>query len=133
MNRWWLVQGNDIRIKGIDIVDFIYRSKVLNNKAITHASFVCKYRFLKQEVYHIRITVGGNRLPYKEDAGSQAANLFETKLLLNSTIVDANKGERFISSYTKDYFLAILMKDPEYMRVKYQWIFQDTRRKYNLD
>ena len=33
----------------------------------------------------------------------------------------------------KDHFLATLIKNPEYMRVKYKYILQDIRLKYNLD
>ena len=66
--------------------------------------FVCNYRPLKQEAYCIRITAGGDRLPYKEDAGSPATNLLETKILLNSTISDADKGTRFVSEDTKNHF-----------------------------
>lgn len=33
----------------------------------------------------------------------------------------------------KNHFLATLIKDPEYMRVKYYYISQDIRRRYNLD
>ena len=44
------------------------------------------------------ITLGGNRLPYDQDAGSPATNVLETKMLLNSVISDAIKWTRFMSA-----------------------------------
>ena len=61
------------------------------DKEVIYASIVCDYRPLKDEKYCMYITVGGNRLPYSNDADSQAANLLETKLLLNSLISDVKK------------------------------------------
>ena len=58
------------------------------------------------------ITVGGDCLPCEDDTGSPASDLLETKLVLNSTISDADKGARFISIDTKHHFLARPMKNP---------------------
>ena len=122
-NEWGrLAQGNDYRTKRIDIIDFIFKYEVPEDKAVTHASFVCGDRRLKQETYRIRIIVGGDRLPYEEDTESPAVNLLETKILLNSTISDVDKSTRFISADIKDHFLATPMKNPEYIKVKYQHI-----------
>ena len=55
---------------------------------------VCDYQHLKEECYRVGITVGGDNLPYANDAGSSAADLHETKLLLNSTMSDAQKGAK---------------------------------------
>ena len=108
-------------MKGTDTIDFIYQNQVPTDKDVTYATFVCNYRPLKQEAYRIRITVGGDKLLYDKDAGSPAANLLETKVLLNSTISDANKGARFMSLDIKDHFLATPMRDPEYMRVSFKY------------
>ena len=61
----------------------------------------------------MRITVGGDKLPCDNDAGAPAANLLETKILLNSVMSDASKGARFMSADIKDHFLATPMRDPE--------------------
>jgi len=74
-----------------------------------------------------------DRLMYKYDAGSLAANLLEIKILINSTISDIHKGAYFMSVNIKDHFLAILMRDLEYMKVKYQHILLDIQEHYNLD
>ena len=80
----------------------------------------------------MRITVGGDRLIYLDDAGSPAANLMETKLLVNSTISHAKDGARFMSADIKNYFLATPMAQSEYMKVQYKHIPEDIRKKYNL-
>ena len=89
-------------------------------------------RPLKEEIYRVRITVGGDRLTYNDDAGSPAANLLETKLLINSTISDAAKGARFMTADIKDHFLATPMEKPEYMKVPYKYFPEDIRQHYNL-
>ena len=70
---------------------------------------------------------------YEHDVGLPAANLLETKILLNSTISDANKGARFMSADIKDHFLVTLIWDSEYIRVKYHYFLQDIKDRYNLD
>ena len=80
----------------------------------------------------MRITVGGNRLSYNEDSGSPAANLLETKVLLNSTISDAIKGAHFMTADIKYYFLATPMAKVEYMKVQYKHLPEDIKLRYNL-
>ena len=80
----------------------------------------------------VRITVSGDKLPYHDDAGSPAADLLETKILLNSTILDAKRGARFMCLDIKDHFLATPMQHPEYMRVKMKYIPEDIRQHYNV-
>jgi hypothetical protein len=71
---------------GTDTIDYIHRSEVPSDKKVTYGNFICDYRPLKSEPYSVRLTVGGDKLPYDDDAGSPAALLLETKLILNSTI-----------------------------------------------
>ena len=132
-NEWGrLAQGNIHGVRSTDTIEFIHHHEVPTDRDVTYAAFVCDYRALKEEPYRIRITVGGDQLSYNDDAGSPAANLLETKLLVNSTISDAKKGARFMSADIKDHFLATPMKRPEYMRVKYHHFPEDIKLKYNL-
>ena len=62
------------------------------DRAVTYATYVLDYRPLKSDPYRARITVGGDKLQYLEDAGSPASNIIETKLLINSVISDTHKG-----------------------------------------
>ena len=77
--------------------------------------------------------MGGDKLPYPDDAGSPAANMLETKLLINSVISNAKKGARFLSVDLKDHFLNTPMSRPEYMRVHYRHLPLDIRKFYDLD
>ena len=133
-NEWGrLSRGNDHGVKETETIDFIYQHQVPSENKVTYASYVCDYRPLKEEPYRVRITVGGDKLDYNDDAGSPAANLLETKIIINSTISDAHRGARFMCADIKDHFLATPMKNPEYMRVKYKYIPIDIRLRYNLD
>jgi hypothetical protein len=57
----------------------------------------------------------------------------ETKLLLNSTISDADKGARFLCADLKDHLLASPMKNAEYMRIRYKYFPADIRQRYGLE
>jgi hypothetical protein len=129
-----LAQGfNDNKVLGTDTIDFIHKHEVPHDKKVTYGNFICDYRPLKTEKYRVRLTVGGDKLPYEDDAGSPAASLLETKLILNSTISDAAVGARFLTADLKDHFLASPMKDPEFMRIKYKYFPQAVRKQYDLD
>ena len=65
---------------------------------------VCDYRPLKSDPNRVRLTVGGDRLDYFDDAASPAVTLLETKLLLNSVISDSTKGARFMTIDIKKNF-----------------------------
>ena len=88
---------------------------------------------LKKDTHRVRITVRGDRLSCLDDTGSPAANLLETKLLLNSTISDAERGARFMSCDIVNYFFASPMKRKEYMRVSTRHIPQDIIDRYNIN
>jgi hypothetical protein len=128
-----LAQGIHGRVVATDTIDFIQRSEVPTGKKVTYGNCICDYRPLKSEPYRVRLTVGGDKLPYDDDAGSPAASLLETKLLLNSTISDADRGARFLCADLKDHFLASPMKNPEFMRLKYKYFPEDIRKQYKLD
>ena len=107
-NEWGrLARGNKYGIKFTNTIDFIPKSEVPPDRAVTYANFVCNYRPLKSEMYRVRVVVGGDRLPYDDDAASPAASLIETKILLNSVISDhATHNSKFFSADLKDFFLA---------------------------
>ena len=128
-----LAQGVEDRVIGTDTIDFIPKNKVPHNKKVTYANFICDYRPLKSEPHRVRLTVGGDKLDCEYDAGSPAASLLETKLILNSTISDAHKGARFLSADLKDHFLASPMEETEYMRIHSRYFLDDIRKHYNID
>ena len=127
-----LLKGNIYGVKFTDTMEFIHKHQVPLGKKVTYASFVFDFRPLKSEPYRCRLVVGGDKLPYHNDASSPAASLLETKILLNSTISDAKNGARFMASDLKDFFLASPMDSPEFMKIPIKHIPQDIIKTYNL-
>ena len=110
-----LAQGVGSCVAGSNTIYFIHCHELLLNAKVTYANMVCDYHPLKSEPNRVRLTVGDDHLSYPSDAGSPAASLLEAKLLINSTVSDADNGARFFSADIKDFFLATPMDDPEYM------------------
>ena len=71
---------------------------------------------LNQKRWRTRLVISGDKLPYYDDAGSPAANLIKTKVLLNSVISYAHHGARFMILDIKDYFLASPTPTPSYIK-----------------
>ena len=113
-------------------MEFITKDQVPSNRKVTYASFVLDYRPLKSEPWRVRLVVGGDKLPYEDDAGSPAALLLETKLLVNSVISDAKRGAKFMSLDLKDYFLMSTMDTPEYMKIHIRNFPPDIIEHYQL-
>ena len=132
-NEWRrLAQRNDAGVNRTNTIMFIPRTEVPDDKKVTYATMVCDYRPLKDKKHRVWITVGGDRLLYSDDAASLATNMLETKIIINSTISDTRRGARFMTLDIKDHFLAILMRDPEYMKVWLKYIPEDIRKRYNI-
>ena len=66
---------------------------------------------MKAEPHRVLLTVGGDKLDFPYDTGSPVALLLETKLILNSKILDAEKGARFLSADLKDNFIDSPMEE----------------------
>ena len=128
-----LAQSNKYGVKSTDTIEFIKKSEVPKGRDITYANFILDYRPLKSEPNRVRLTVGGDKLSYDDDAGSPAASILETKIMLNSVISDAKQGARFMGLDLKDFFLASPMARPEFMRIHYKHFPQDIKEMYNID
>ena len=96
---------------------------------------VCDIRPLKEEINRIRMTIGGDKLPYEFDTASPATDLIETKLIINSVISEFDKGARFCSIDLKDFFLHTLLPpgEREYMRIHYKYFDDELKKLYNID
>eukprot|EP00957_Ditylum_brightwellii_P034597 2623165-Ditylum_brightwellii.AAC.3 len=72
---------------------------------------------------------------YDDETASPAANLLETKLLINSTISDAFRGARFMGIDIKDFFLQTPLPPGkhEYMQVHVKYFDEELKRLYNID
>ena len=79
------------------------------------------------------MTVRGNKLACRHDDGSPAADILETKIIINSNISNARKGSRFMFIDIKDHFLETPIADLEFMRVAIKYIPPDVKKKYNID
>ena len=73
------------------------------------------------------------KLEYLDDAGSPAASLLETKLLVNSVISEEKQGAKFMSTDLKDFFLASPMANPKYMKIHCKHIPQEIIDLYQLE
>ena len=90
-------------IKGTETMCFIHKNQVPAGRIATYLNPVFDYRPKKDDPHRVRMTVGGDKLPYLYDASSPAAGLIDAKLIFNSTISADNA--RFMSIDIKDFFL----------------------------
>jgi hypothetical protein len=82
-------------------------------KEICHTMVVCEVRLEKDNPNPTRITIGGNRICYPGNVGTNTALLELVKLLLNSAL--SWKGARFSSINLKNFYLDTPMPNPEYV------------------
>ena len=71
------------------------------------------------EDWRVCLVVGDYKLTYLVDVDSLAVDLLETKLLINSVILDADKGANFMSCDLKYVFLVNMTKEAEYIKVSF--------------
>ena len=128
-----LTKGNKHGIKYTDTMEFIKKSEVPAGQKVTYSSFTCDHRPLKEEEFWARLVVGGDKLVYFADASSPAASVIETKLLVNSILLDHDKNAKFMSVDLKDFFLQSYMEQPEYMRLPIKWFPKDIIEKYDIN
>ncbi len=99
-------------------------------KEICHTMVACKVRPEKDDPDCTRITIGGNRICYPGDVGTNTASLELVKLLLNSVL--SRKGARFSTINIKNFYLDTPMPDPEYVCIKISDILDKFFTEYNL-
>lgn len=105
------------RITGTDTIRFIKRTEVPRGRTVTYANFVCNIRPHKEEQHRVRLTVGGDKLTYPNDASSPSTGLVETKIFCNSVISDAHKCARFCTGDIKNFYLNTPMQYYQYMKI----------------
>ena len=84
---------------------------------------------MKQEKHRCRLVVGGDKLPYNDDTAAPAANLLESKILINSTI--SRHTARFMTIDISNFFLSSIMAEPEYMKLHKSELPTDILEQYN--
>ncbi len=99
-------------------------------KEICHTLVVCEVRPEKDDPDRTRITIGGSKICYPGDVGTNTASLELVKILLNSVL--SRKGARFSCIDLKNFYLDTPMQDPEYVRVKISDILAEFIEEYKL-
>ena len=121
------------KIQGSNTIVFIKKHQVPKGKSITYANFVCAYRPLKDDPFRVRMTVGGDKLPYPDDPSSPSASLLDTKIMLNSVISDADRGARFMTADVKNFYLDTQMPYYQYMRIHRKYFTPEICAEYDID
>ncbi len=99
-------------------------------KEICHNMVVCEFCPEKDDPDCTRITIGGNRICYSGNVGTNTASLELVKLLLNSVL--SRKGAWFSTIDLKNFYLDIPMPDSEYVCIKLSDILDNFIKEYNL-
>ena len=99
-------------------------------KEICHTLVVCEVRPEKDDPDRTRITIGGSRICFPGDVGTNTASLELVKILINSVL--SRKGARFSTIDLKNFYLDTPMPDPEYVRIKMTDIPEEFIEEYNL-
>eukprot|EP00804_Cyclotella_cryptica_P020576 CCRYP_003416-RA/>CCRYP_003416-RA protein AED:0.30 eAED:0.30 QI:0/0/0/1/1/1/3/0/460 len=92
---------------GTDTIVFIHKTNVPQDrwKDITYGRIVANICPPKEDLYRIRLTVGGNHINFPGDCGTPTANMITVKILLNSIISMVNAKfmtiniQRFLSQH----------------------------------
>ncbi len=91
---------------------------------------VCKVPPEKDDPDCTRITIGGNRLCFPGDVGTNTTSLKLVKLLLNSML--SCPGARFSSINLTNFYLDTPMPDLEYICIKIADVLVEFTEEYNL-
>ena len=104
------------RPDGTNTIKFIPKSSVPAGRKVTYGKKECTVRFNKAEVHRVRLTVGGDKLPYAGITTTHCANLTTAKIFMNSTISTPNA--RFGCVDIKNMYYDTPMNTYEYMNIK---------------
>jgi hypothetical protein len=99
-------------------------------KEICHTMVVCEVQPDEDDPDCTRITIGGNRICFPGDVGTNTASLEIFKLLLNSVL--SCKGARFSTIDLKNFYLHTPMPNPEYVRIKISDVPAEFIEEYKL-
>ena len=125
-----LAQGVGGRVKGNNTIFFVHPSKIPKDRKVTYGRLVSSIHPNKAEVNRVRLTVGGDRLPYVGSTTTRMASLTTTKCLFNSVL--STKGARFMDIDIKDFYYDTPLEKFEYMQLPLKLIPQEIVEKYKL-
>ena len=104
--------------------------KIPQNKTVTHARITADYREEKEDLYCIRIALGGNLINYSGPTTSTTADIITLKLLWNSVI--STPDSKYICLDVKNYYLQAPLKDCEYIKMNAKLIPEEFIKEYKL-
>ena len=90
---------------GNEIIEFVHPSVILVHKKVTYGRLVSDIRPNKEEKFHVRLTVGSNKLDFCGKAYSVAASLSTRKLLLSSVV--SAPSAFFVTANIKDFSMLL--------------------------
>ncbi len=85
-------------------------------KEICHTMVFCEVRPEKDDPNRTQITIGGNRICYSGDVGTNTASLELLELLLNSVLL--RKGAPFSSIDLKTFYIDTPKPEPKFVCIK---------------
>ena len=124
-----LAQGFE-DIEGLNVVIFIPRHEVPNDKQATYARYVVDFRPEKDEQWRLRITCGGDKLEYAGDTTTHSASMETIKCQLNSIVSAANA--KCATGDISNMYLGSDLPEAEYVRFRLSLIPRAFTEAYNL-
>jgi hypothetical protein len=97
---------------------------------VTYGRFVVDVRPNNDEVYRVRLAVGGNLIKYDGDVSTRSADLATPKFLWNSVI--STVGAKYMCLDVKKIYLGTPMEDFEYLRIPIKLIPLEIITQYAL-
>ena len=127
-----LTQGVGSHIKGTNTIKFIFKHKIPKGrfKDVTYGQLVCTERPEKTEKNCTRFTISGDQINYPGKVAKPTANLLVANILFNSTI--STPGAKFMTMDISNFYLNLLLPQPEYIRLKISDILEEIIKEYHL-
>ena len=119
--------------EGTNTIFFIPKKEVPADRwrDITYGRIVVNYSPEKADLYHTRLTVGGDLVNYPGGCGTPTINLLTVKLILNSVISMPNA--KFMTIDIKYFYMNTPMARSEYMHLKLSNLPESVISHYNLE
>ena len=97
---------------------------------MTYGQFVCSVRHEKKEKNRKIFTVGGDKIEYPGEVATLTADMLVAKIFFNGII--STKEAPFMTIDISNFYLMILLKLPEYIRIHVRDIPNDIIKEYKI-
>ncbi len=116
--------------KGTNTIRFISHQQLPAGRFPTYGRLVVLVRPNKDDMYRVRLTVGGDKVDYPFEVSTPTADLTTAKLLFNSVI--STPGAKFMCIDIKDFYLNTTMERNEYMKLPFNLLPDEIIKQYKL-